>query len=351
MFQKPANTFYTVQALRALAVLLVVLHHGVKIVHDRLDAGLPSFHLGNAGVDIFFVISGFVIALATHGKTQDWRIFLRRRVIRIVPMYWLATSIKLALMIALPAMALHTGLNAWHILASYLFIPAMNVEHQPLPVLLQGWTLSFEAFFYLCFAGMLAFRLRPLEWLTALFAVLALLGQFRPHDNALATLLDPLLLEFVLGLWIARIVLSGTHIGTGPAILFLAIACGFLAFSHTRPEAYCIAHRFFVWGLPAGLMVMAAVMLEGPLQRILKGFPHLMGDASYAIYLFHGFALQFVVIAVARLPIGISEQSRLALVLGPVAAVASGIFVHLWVEKPGIRFLRAHFDKPAPAVA
>lgn len=350
MFQKPTHTFYHVQALRALAVLLVVLHHAVKIVHDRLDGALPSFHLGNAGVDLFFVISGFVIALATHEKVQDWRIFLRRRVIRIVPIYWLATSIKLALMIALPAMALHTGLDGWHILASYLFIPAMNVEHQPLPVLLQGWTLSFEMFFYLCFTALLALRLPVREWLTGCFVLLTLIGFFTGKAYAILTLLDPLLLEFVLGLWIAHIVLSGGRIAEAAAVFFLLISFGFFAYSHTLPESYCISHRFFLWGLPAGLMVISAVMLEGRLGHWLKGWPNLVGDASYSIYLFHGFALQGVVMAATHLPLGVLAQSRLALVLGPVAAMVSGILIHLWVEKPGTRLLRQRFDQPRMTV-
>src|ERR1700735_3086724 len=99
-----------IQALRGVAALMVVVYHVTRVAVDRVD-NLPSslvWKAGEAGVDIFFAISGLVMGITYYRRrSQDWRDFLSRRLTRIVPMYWLATSLKLAILLTIPVLAVH----------------------------------------------------------------------------------------------------------------------------------------------------------------------------------------------------------------------------------------------------
>ena len=157
----PAGNIEGIQILRAVAALMVVLHHA-RLSVPGSDAW-PSF--GAAGVDIFFVISGFVMAyttsivssrpvaeVASTGLLAKAGKFLRKRVVRVVPLYWLAllwTSRR-------DLMHAHIGTD---LVKDFLFLPhPNNVFHSWLaPTLQQGWTLNYEAFFYILFAVAILF--------------------------------------------------------------------------------------------------------------------------------------------------------------------------------------------------
>src|SRR6185437_15681181 len=107
-----------------------------------------------------------------------WSRFLEDRVIRIVPMYWLMTTVKLAGLFVIPWVALHSDTQLWHTIASYLFIPARNAAGDHLPLLPVGWTLNFEMFFYCCVAASIALTKRPLMVLAIGIGCIALAGLF-----------------------------------------------------------------------------------------------------------------------------------------------------------------------------
>jgi exopolysaccharide production protein ExoZ len=101
----PAN-FLTIQALRAVAALLVVLLRAFETWGERVDPAAPgvSWDNGAAGVDIFFISSGFVMVISSRrlaDRRGGWLVFLRHRVVRIVPLYWLLTTAKILAVLAL----------------------------------------------------------------------------------------------------------------------------------------------------------------------------------------------------------------------------------------------------------
>jgi len=111
----PAN-FLTIQALRAVAALLVVPLHAFETWGERVDSVAPGVKWDNgaAGVDIFFVISGFVMVISSRrlvDRADAWLIFLRHRVLRIVPLYWLLTTVKILAVVLLGGVVLRTGLD------------------------------------------------------------------------------------------------------------------------------------------------------------------------------------------------------------------------------------------------
>src|SRR5882672_247790 len=149
----------SVQALRALAALCVVVYH-VDFV------GRGAF-----GVDIFFVISGFIIC---HVTAKDHDGFLRKRLIRIVPLYWAGTLCLYCLGLVAPRL-LQSEPTLSGLVNSLLFIPYAKEGGRVYPILFLGWTLNYEMFFYALFACALALnrRLAPITVCAALVVLVA----------------------------------------------------------------------------------------------------------------------------------------------------------------------------------
>jgi exopolysaccharide production protein ExoZ len=164
----PSANFLTIQAPRAVAALLVVLLHAFETWGERVDPAAPgvSWDNGAAGVDIFFVISGFVMVISSQrlvDRPGAWLTFLRHRVVRIVPLYWLLTTVKILAVVLLGGVVLRTGLDFNFVAASYLFLPVIDTAGHFRPVLPVGWTLTYEFLFYLFFAAALAMRVDVLR--------------------------------------------------------------------------------------------------------------------------------------------------------------------------------------------
>ncbi len=335
--------FYNVQVGRALAALMVVYLHVTAMISERFGS-MEWFYPGAAGVDIFFAISGFLMVTTTAGQwgqPGQWQGFIVRRLIRIVPLYWLVTAAKLAQMIVVPALAQRQTLLPWHVVASFLFIPAWNAEGEAIPLIALGWTLSFEMLFYILFAGALALRLRPVPWLTAVLIGGAILGLFRTDAwGAEAKLLDPLLLEFVFGMAIGMATLSGRRLPVAVALIGLPVLFLVLVATNWLDPGWANGHRTLVWGVPGALILACLVALEGHWRGRLFRFACFLGDASYAIYLAHGFVLSIVGVVFTRLLGPRFDWSHWLLVPTFVVAVAGGVVVHVLIERPVTDWLR-----------
>jgi exopolysaccharide production protein ExoZ len=292
-----------IQHLRAIAALLVVVHHALTTADQyRLgESGLANFGefylFGNAGVDIFFVVSGFIMmyTLAQRRGQDTWHGFLWRRVKRVVPLYWLLTTALLALMLVAPMLFPNSRLDLGHVLASYLFVPFPDTQGRLYPLLVPGWTLTFEMIFYTLFAAMLFLRE---QWLIPALALV--FGTFIlavellvPGHRVLGWLANPIVFEFVFGCFIARLYLN---LKTPPAWLpnmlgALAIALFGLTIMFHTPWL----SRALAWGVPAMLLVAAAAWSPTP-QRVGRASAAFaaLGDASYSLYLVHPFVLPAV---------------------------------------------------------
>lgn len=338
------NRYYSVQILRGFAALMVVLYHATKMVHDRMDEFFTQFMSGGSGVDVFFAISGFVIyitSVADSNNPQGWKMFLWRRIIRIVPLYWMLTALKLAIISFSPGVAQHSAVDLWHVIASFLFIPAWNAEHSPFPLLTVGWTLSYEMLFYLLFAAFLAISARPIIMVTACLLILSFIGLWRTDEwGAASMLLNPILIEFIFGMWIASITINGWHMPVKLAYIAIPLAIGILVASNMLPEELCLKFRVLLWGIPGAALLAAVLSFEKFMHSAFFAFPKLVGDASYAIYLIHGFLLPFVGIVFVKLNIHGGVWNITAIVLCVLSSLVAGIIVHLWVEKPIAKIFR-----------
>lgn len=341
-----------VQALRGFAAIIVVLFHIAKMVHEKLGGPAVEFAAGSSGVDIFFAISGFVMILTTAhawGTPRLWRTFLRRRLLRIVPLYWLMTAVMVVLLLTMPSLAQHSTLQPWHSVSSFLFIPAWNAYHEAYPLLVVGWTLSFEMLFYLLFTAILALHLHPARWGSVVLFTLAALSLFRTDAwGAPATLFDPLLLEFVFSMWIGMATLKGLRIPQ-PIALWLAPAMVCLIFATCLlPSEFCFKYRVIVWGMPGALLVASIVALEDRLRPYVLGLPSLLGDASYAIYLSHGFVITFVSVILTRLHLGYGLTLASGWAGSIILSLIVGIAIHRFIELSLIAALRQFSHRQMP---
>jgi exopolysaccharide production protein ExoZ len=336
------RTFYGVQVLRGVAACLVVAFHVTyNLRNDSDPAWLPVPYFGNGGVDLFFLISGFVIVWTTKDRWQEkgaWTEFLRRRMTRIFPLYWLVTSAKVAGLLLVPFLLKEPIVSIWNVMASYLLIPSWYSYGEAHPVISAGWTLCFEMFFYYMCAACLIGRAKPAIAITPIFVVLAIIGCFRTTTwGAVATLLDPLLLEFVAGMWVAELVRSGWRgPGLRATVLLLAVGCVGLVASDALPTAREYQLRVIVWGLPSLAILLSFVALESRLDFQSLRILLLIGDASYSIYLTHVIALQPLIGILRRQPFGVVGE-WCAFVIAMGVGVVLGVIVYYYVERPLLR--------------
>ena len=347
----PAKTEYlTLQVLRALAAILVVAQHAKDYLvdqHEAVPAALNWIH-GVAGVDIFFVISGFVMMISCGRLLEQpnpARLFLLRRLIRIVPLYWLLTALKLILLLSHSSLVQHET-TPWNAIASFLFLPSRAPYGEIRPLLPVGWTLSFEMTFYLFFAAALALAGRKLPrvltFLTPAILALAVVGLVRVEAwPAITAIADPIVLEFLAGAWIAYLALRLRLPGRVPAAF--GIALGFLGLILFDPTA--IWQRPLLWGTSATLLILGAVALEGAIGSRIPRWLLTLGDASYSIYLIQTFLFPILHLAMARWTHDLVHRNPLAaglLLMGLSIVLTSiaGVLLHRLVEKPITERLR-----------
>ncbi len=347
-------TILSLQVLRAVAAFMVVAHHFFEYPRRYLTEW-PETHVGAAGVDIFFVISGVVMALTTARDQFDPWHFLRKRVWRIVPLYWLITTLVLAMLLSgMSPLGLHSW-NAWDVAASYLFQPSTHG-----PILVVGWTLNFEMLFYVFVAAtaFIAGQRRRTAVLAIMLTCLCLAGfvlgvrQGTGATSYAELLLNSLLIEFLAGFLLGRFYLSNAASGLSRDWLnwagWLAGAASLVLFAlaatvDTMPEAW----RIVVFGLPSVLLCMSALLLEKGGLALRSRTLLFLGDASFAVYLTHPLIGQtFEKLSVQFLP-----QTPVNIILALGGAVAATVLIsaalHLWVERPMQAFGRSWVDNPS----
>lgn len=344
--ETPASheTYIGVQLLRGLAAMLVVVYHAGVFVRDWFPGVGDSFMLlsGAGGVDIFFPISGFVMLVSSRSllnRPGGWKTFIERRLIRIVPLYWLATTLKVMLVLAVPALVQHTRLTAWHTVASYLFIFTKNAEGMTEPVLPVGWTLNYEMFFYAIFAFALFLRKPLLPIVISLLLLAVVLGRIIPITETPLAVLSPLILEFGAGLCIARLALTGWRFTPRTAAILFVVSLLALVGTSLLPSDMLERWRLLLWGVPGALLVFAGVSLEPWFARRKWDLARSLGDASYSIYLSHGFMLALLGIVAIKIGLHGITGAAVAFALAIVASGAFGLVVHRLVEQPITRYL------------
>ncbi|MBO9574599.1 MAG: acyltransferase [Sphingobium sp.] len=353
----PSQRLVSLQQLRGVAVLLVLILHVINVVDFRVFSGTdsaPGFistwlnfnQFGSCGVDFFFVISGFVMALLLQGDGPPSQAdFLYTRFVRIVPFFWTA-----ALFYTLLSLAVGRNLPADQLLANILIVPH-SLFRFDLPVLVVGWSLAFELAFYLLVASVLRLK-RPATSLSLLLLFLVGLSVARrPPPGVLAIMENPIQLEFLWGIaahWLWRR-LSSRRISEVAATGLIVLGAWFLGLQvvnglHFDVDAMLIVsgltslYRAVLWGLPCASIVLGAVLLEAKLSArgaVFRPFLRMTGDASYSLYLVH---LPLCMLAETQLPAN-ALQADLLIVALAIVCWGFGILVHRTLEVPMLKLL------------
>jgi exopolysaccharide production protein ExoZ len=346
--EKPASTILSIQYLRALAALLVVFAHA----HDQLRVALPyNPKLGHIGVDIFFVISGFIMVVISERREPTALGFLFDRIRRIVPNYWFYTTVVAILAIAAPKLFRDTSFDLSHFVQSLLFI----VHERPgdpdatSPLLRLGWTLNYEMFFYAIFAISIALSFRLRIALTAgAICGLVILGKVLDGGAVWHFYTGTIMLEFVAGMLIGAFFVTrgAPPARLGPLFWIATLA----ALLWAEMVMWDQATRGIVYGIPAAIVVFLALSIratgQGLVGRTLKN----LGDASYTIYLFHLFPLAALRIAwnMAGLPKTLAANFAFV-ALALIVVSITGLIAYRLIEQPFSRLAKGLFAKKAVA--
>lgn len=325
-----------IQVLRAVAALLVVFVH-----LDVFLRALAVEPFGHGGVDLFFVISGFIMVYTTRARPLTPAAFMLNRVTRIAPIYWLITLAVYSVALVAPSLLQATSSDPVQLGKSLLFVPFQKSNGLVQPVLFVGWTLNYEMFFYALFAFGLMFRPLALGGavVVGLLGALVITGLVaRPEGPVASFYTRPILLEFAAGMALGTL---GSRVKSqtagGRAVLLVLCLVG-LAATAFVPLVWPEASRVITQGIPSVLVVGSAVLLHqsgvqlagsGRVKRALL----LLGNASYSLYLTHPFVTQAAQKLGKRL--GLSPLVVVPSMLVTLALVcAVGILTHLLIERP-----------------
>lgn len=338
-----------IQYLRGIAATLVVVYHVMTMgaVQDRF-----AYPIGECGVDIFFVISGFVMwtAAGDRGVVSFWS----ARVWRIVPLCWLITSVYLAGALAVPkAMIYVHDFSVTYLLKSYLFIPVIDpVRGGILPVYAVLWTLDYEMFFYFVFGLTLLIQPKSIRFacLAASLVLLVIVGtELTPAQPVLFYYTRSFLLEFLAGVFVGALapgLLSARWLG---GFLFV-FAVAVLVVVQFLPDT---EQRWWLTACGAACLVAGSLSLEAAAARRPLALLHLIGDASYSMYLVHPLFQRAIYLAILVVLGGTQGPTRLAIymVTSAVAGTLGGIATYYVIERPILNLRKILTARPVPQQA
>ena len=313
----------------------------VVFFHARSYFGVvPDWtRLGSRGVDIFFVISGFIMVYATRklgnelSAVKSCTTFLGKRFIRVVPLYWLALIVTVY-----PYLFnwVNTGVitsDLITIFKDFAFIPHLSIDidekGEIFPALIQGWTLNYEVIFYLLFG--LAILTRQYRNITLIVVLLGLVVTGRLHHFHYIPAIfytNTILLEFVFGMILYEIYIKTQDLH------FSKFTLWFIAITNDK-VVLGAASAIIVWSFIRAFRETNYWLLK------------LLGDASFSIYLFHLTAFKLAREVVSLLSISPSNYFNIIAIIAihAIISILVGVAIYFVIEKPLLKILRNAFDK------
>lgn len=340
------SKIYNIQALRGIAVLLVVLYHiiAVEKKYNSEFIILPDvFKLGTIGVDIFFIISGFIMVIVTsnyHKNFNKYLKFMYSRLSRIYPLYWFFSLLIVPVLFLKPEWVNSSQVGEVDLVSSFLLYPTESK-----PLIMVAWSLIHEIYFYIVYGILLLFfrRTQIVIFSVLWFVLIVGLNVFFDFENSLILLIShPLTIEFIIGLLLGvfymkninnKFFIKSNFLLWLPYFVFPIMYVLFLDFFENE------SLRVITYGIPSAIIVFCALELEKK-QVFFNGFLMKIGDASYSIYLSHVLVLNVV----GKLLVSFNFQGILFEFLMAVImfflAIIFGILNFKFVEKPLILMLK-----------
>ena len=342
----------SLQVIRGFAACFVLLFHGSGSCQAQLGYSYATnlLKFGSSGVDIFFVLSGFIIYYTSASKKLTVTEFLLRRCARIFPIYWVALSFMLSLFLV-ERFLLHgsttssTLVNTVQTGGLELFFKSILLIPNDPNILAVSWTLSYEIVFYLLFG--LAFFQKSAYFMYALVTWVAfnfIHCFLSPISDVVINinLFQPIVIEFLYGCIVAILILKSANkywklslISGG--ILFIIAALSLQDFL-SIPEN--IQFRVLGYGLPAALVISGAAHIKRRFPKFLT----YLGDASYSIYLFHIPLLGIFIKTLCLLKINQYFSNCLGVTFILLAILFLCCLIYTLIEKPMLQFSKRKID-------
>lgn len=340
----------SIQWLRGLAAIGVVWFHAMFLITNN---GLQSYQtmygdirqIGSIGVDVFFVISGFIVSISAANSTSV-KAFVENRLLRVWPMYAVATVLYLLV---------RPDRSDLGDLAMSLALLQPAGPASTSPTLPPGWTLLFEATFYAVIAAAMLWRSRRTlaERITLIVVGLVILGSAygfsRPFNVVSLNIIgNPITLEFLFGVGIGRVWASGYRLPSWAATAMFAAGAFFILRdamhgmsgewgSGNTLDGSMSWLRLRTWGIYAALIVASAA-LRSPVPEGSGRVLSFLGDASYSIYLFHMHVQDWLL---HRLDL-FGEMSTDGIILSAtLVSILVGVVAHVVLERPILRLAKA----------
>ncbi|MFD1981398.1 acyltransferase family protein [Mesorhizobium newzealandense] len=327
---------YGLQILRAIAAFGVIVRHTLEM-SDGSEAGRFSLSWmaasGGAGVDLFFVISGFIMVYVSFppGQPPDSpKRFIIKRATRIFPLYWICSAAIAAICAVGFLKNMHVDL--YTILNSVFILPGDKL-------VFVAWTLSYELYFYIVFSICLSFGKMLSSSLSVMLLMISgiVFGGEIQNSTFADFVSSPLVLEFCFGIVLALLFSAGRRwkVPSALGVLgFLIIILSPIFVPHSVPDAT----RVIVWGLPAILIVAAFLEIKRPQSKAGRSAV-LLGDASYALYLTHVFVMMAYGLVIKSTFVGGMSQAIFAPAVIFLCLIV-GVLTHVFVERPVLDFVR-----------
>ena len=312
---------HALQYLRAFAALAVVYSH-IVIQVEPYQEWLVKF--GSFGVDIFFVISGFIMIYIAKPNDTPTRFFINR-IRRVVPLYWFFTLLMGVILLLAPSLFKTTVFEWDALIMSLGFIPHFSVAQPDVvwPIVAPGWSLNYEMYFYFIFAVSLMFAAQfRVLFIALVITAVFIAAHMIPSNGAFALFFrESMVFEFVLGMLLAVAWKKGFRLSSNVGWLLIGIGVVLLFARLPLP-------RLFEFGLPSVLVVAGCLFVN------IKHYPtaSLIGDASYALYLSHIFTLGALRKVLPPLLGDVPMAAYLFVFISLVICTIVSIVVHLLVD-------------------
>lgn len=324
MQPRVSRTLNNIQILRAIAAIGVLLFHivGGAILYGFQPHLLSALEgKGIAGVDLFFVISGFIMVYTQHYNPKTSLVFLKDRIIRIVPSYWILTTVFAMLLFFIPQAFNRMEFSTYTTFSSFMFLSGLLEARHPL--IFVGWSIEYEMLFYIIFA--LAIALGNLTRTVLLTTAVLIMLVFIFKANQL-------FLEFAMGMFLAIISL---HIPKQPklGITFLMIGTTLVVYNSIMYDYFAFP-SYLMYGIPFTIILFGVLHIP----QAKNNFFVLLGDASYSIYLIQAFTITTFYKFSQLIPMNLSGDLLIALCM--IYSVLSGLLFFYCFEKPCRKFIK-----------
>lgn len=341
--------------LRALAVILVIYNHSMIICIDNKYLSVQQNflylqHWTSIGLDLFFVISGLIMAIVARSysrKPSGWFNFFLKRVVRIIPLYWLYSTV-----VYFERHIIKHAVEPGEIVKTLLFFPVLAAKNAIYPIIGQGWSLTYEMYFYILIVIFLLLKSKHIFiTLLSTMVIFAIAGYvINPADTTLKFLVTPILIEFALGVAVGigyhyitthtkinlKAIKTGGIIATLTGIL-LMLASLFYNAQYISNPAYVITDntialsRSLIWGIPCAVFVLGVLFMEYGFRLNMPKLLVKIGDASFTGYLVH--ILVIITIGKVYTKLGMANGD-IFIVAATVASTLVSLPLYTYIEKP-----------------